>query len=89
MPYDLFISYSRRDNLDGRVSDFVVLLRDGYRTLANGDQLCVFFDSNDIKGMDDWRHRILDGIRSTRLLLVCLSPNYLESDIVLGNLTNT
>jgi hypothetical protein len=78
--YDLFISYSRRDNLDRRVSDFVVLLRDGYRTLTNGDQLRVFFDSNDIKGMDDWRHRILDGIRSTRLLLVCLSPNYLESE---------
>ncbi len=27
--YDLFISYSRRDNPDRRVSDFVALLRDG------------------------------------------------------------
>ncbi len=35
--YDLFISYSRRDNLARRVSDFVVLLRDGYRALTNGD----------------------------------------------------
>jgi hypothetical protein len=29
--------------------------------------------------MDDWRHRILHGIRSTRLLLVFLSPAYMES----------
>ena len=78
--YDLFISYSRRDNPDRRVSDFVALLQDGYRLLANGDELRVFFDTDDIKGMDDWKHRILYGIRSTRLLLVFLSPNYLESE---------
>jgi hypothetical protein len=30
--------------------------------------------------MDDWRHRILAAIHSTRLLLVCLSPNYLQSE---------
>jgi tetratricopeptide (TPR) repeat protein len=78
--YDLFISYSRRDNLDGRVSDFVTLLREGYGTLTNGGQLSIFFDIRDIKGMDDWRHRILDGIRSSRLLLVFLSPNYLKSE---------
>ena len=30
--------------------------------------------------MDDWRHRILGGIRDARLLLVCLSPSYLESE---------
>jgi hypothetical protein len=78
--YDFFISYSRRDNLDRRVSDFVALLRDDYRPLANRDELRVFFDTDDIKGMDDWEHRILDGIRSTRLLLVFLSPNYLESE---------
>jgi len=29
--YDLFISYSRRDNLDRRVSYFVALLRDSYQ----------------------------------------------------------
>ena len=30
--------------------------------------------------MDDWRHRILDAIRDTRLLLVCLSPAYLQTE---------
>ncbi|MFI5461530.1 MAG: toll/interleukin-1 receptor domain-containing protein, partial [Isosphaerales bacterium] len=33
-----------------------------------------------ILGMDDWRHRILGGLRESRLLLVCLSPAYLESE---------
>ena len=48
--------------------------------MTNGDELRVFFDTDDIKGMDDWEHHILNGIRSTRLLLVFLSPNYLESE---------
>src|SRR5260221_485027 len=30
--------------------------------------------------MDDWQQNILDAIRSSRLLLVCLSPNYLQSE---------
>jgi tetratricopeptide (TPR) repeat protein len=78
--YDVFISYSRHDSVDRRVTDFITLMRDSYRVLTNGDELRVFFDTDDIKGMDDWRHRILDGVRSTRLLLVFLSPNYLESE---------
>lgn len=30
--------------------------------------------------MDDWRHRILQGLRESRLLLAFVSPNYLESE---------
>ena len=30
--------------------------------------------------MDDWRHRILNGLRSSKILLVCLSPNYFRSE---------
>ena len=30
--------------------------------------------------MDDWRDRMLGAISDTRLLLICLSPAYLESD---------
>ena len=79
-PFDLFVSYSRRDNQRGRISDLRALLKERYRDLTRGDELRIFFDEEEIKGMDDWRHRILYGIRSTRLLLVCLSPNYLESE---------
>ena len=78
-PFDLFVSYSRRDNRQGRVSDLVSLIQEGYRTFTNGKELRVFFDTEEIHGMDDWQHRILSGIRSARLLFVCLSPNYFES----------
>jgi hypothetical protein len=78
--FNLFVSYSRRDNLQNRVSDFVDRIREDYRAATDGTELRLFFDSDNIKGMDDWRHRILGAIRSTRLLLVCLSPHFVESD---------
>ncbi len=78
-PYDLFISYSRRDNAAGRVAELVQHIAAEYRRSA-GEELRYFFDTQEIRGMDDWRHRILDGIRQARLLLVCLSPSYLESE---------
>ena len=43
------------------------------------EPLHVFFDKQDIVDMDDWRHRILRGIRTSKILLVCISPNYLQS----------
>ncbi len=39
-----------------------------------------FFDSSDIGSEADWRHRILHGLRHSKVLLVCLSPNYFASD---------
>src|SRR5438128_9339410 len=80
MPYDLFISYSRRDNTGGRISDFVAQIKADYRVFTGDRELQVFFDTEAIKGMDDWRHRILDWLKGSRLLLVCLSPAYLASE---------
>ena len=80
MPYDLFISYSRRDNVQGRITELKTRIEDDYRQFTGGQGLRVFLDTHDIKGMDDWRHRILDAIRDTRLLLVCLSPAYLQTE---------
>ncbi len=79
-PFDLFVSYSRRDNRQGRVSDLAGLIRESYRASTHGKELRVFFDTEEIHGMDDWQHRILYGVRSARLLLVCLSPSYFESE---------
>jgi len=45
-----------------------------------GRKLRVFFDQDEIKGMQDWRQRILQGLRESRLLLACLSPAYLLSE---------
>jgi hypothetical protein len=41
--------------------------------------LRIFFDTEEIKDMDDWRHRILGALRHSKILLVCLSPNYFAS----------
>ncbi|HEV7477924.1 MAG TPA: toll/interleukin-1 receptor domain-containing protein, partial [Burkholderiales bacterium] len=76
---DLFISYSRRDNEQGRVTQLVERIKAGFATIA-GRELAVFFDEHDILGMEDWRQRILHGLRESRLLLTCISPGYLASE---------
>src|SRR5208337_1263759 len=82
MSYDLFLSYSRRDNGQGRITALKERLEVDHRAFvgAGGAELRVFFDREEIRGMDDWRHRILGALRESRLLLVCLSPAYLESE---------
>ena len=78
MEYDLFISYARRDNAGGRVTELVNRIREDFAAFANRE-LNPFFDVNEIGGMEDWRHRILRGLRESRLMLACLSPAYLDS----------
>ena len=78
MPYDIFISYSRRDNAQGRVTELKERIEADYRAFA-GEELNCFFDRDDIHGMEDWRHRILDGLRQSSLLLLVLSPAYVAS----------
>ena len=78
MPYDLFISYARRDDERQRISTLVERLSRDFHLLA-GRPLNVFFDAVEIHGMEDWRHRILQALRESRLLLACISPNYLAS----------
>jgi hypothetical protein len=77
--FDLFISYSRHDNREGYISELVARVQKEYRDFTGGEDLRVFFDKDEIGGYDRQR-RTLDGIRSSRLLLVCLSPNYLKSE---------
>ena len=78
MPYDLFISYSRRDDKQGQVRALKEQIETDYRSFAKEDLRC-FFDIEEIASMDDWRHRILAGLRDSNLLLLVLSPAYLDS----------
>ncbi|MBK7381974.1 MAG: tetratricopeptide repeat protein [Flavobacteriales bacterium] len=78
----MFISYSRRDNHDGHITQLVDRIKADFARFAHRD-LVPFFDvspEDGIKGMEDWRQKILRGLRESRLLLVCLSPTYLESE---------
>jgi hypothetical protein len=78
MPYDVFISYSRRDNERGQVAALVEQIKSAYRTFA-GRELSIFFDKGEIKGMDDWRQKIQRSLRESHLFLAVLSPSYLAS----------
>ena len=79
MAYDLFISYSRRDNRDGRITELVDRIREDFPRYADRE-LNPFFDRHSIQGMEDWRQSIFQGLRESRLFLACLSPAYIESD---------
>ena len=68
MPYDLFISYSRRDNTQGRITHLVERIKTDFAPFAKRE-LVPFFDQQEITGMQDWRQRILQG-RLDRVLLV-------------------
>jgi hypothetical protein len=78
MRYDLFISYSRRDNSQARVTELVEEIGNEFVAFA-GRPLRIFFDMEEIRGMEDWRNRILLGLRESHLLLAILSPAYLHS----------
>jgi hypothetical protein len=78
MPYDLFISYSRQDNNNRQITSLKEQIENDYQTFA-GEKLNCFFDVAEIESMDDWRHRILDGLRQSGMLLLVLSPGYLSS----------
>src|SRR5260221_1500703 len=79
MPCDLFISYSRRDNERGRITKLVERIQTDFAAFA-GRSLTTYFDVTEIQGMDDWRHRVLQGLRESRLMLACVSPAYLRSE---------
>ncbi len=79
MSKDLFISYARIDNAGGRIKQLVERIEYEFNTFA-GRKLVTFFDVQDIEGMQDWRDRILLGLRESKILLVCLSPAYIMSD---------
>ena len=56
MPFDLFISYSRRDNLEGRITALKEHIEEGYREFASNELRC-FFGLADIRGSEDLRIR--------------------------------
>jgi tetratricopeptide (TPR) repeat protein len=78
MTYDLFISYARRDNERGQVVALAEQMQTSFRAFA-GRELRIFFDTQEIRGMDDWRQKIQRSLRDSHLFLAVLSPNYLTS----------
>ena len=78
MRYDIFISYSRRDNDKGQVAGLVERIAKQFEAFA-GRRLEPFFDAKEISGGEYWQDKILTGLKDSRLMLACLSPEYLKS----------
>jgi hypothetical protein len=80
--FDLFVSYAHADDRgenDQRVSALVQAIATDYQRFA-GAPLRVFFDTEEIRTMDDWEHRILRGLRRSRMMVAVLSPGYFASE---------
>jgi tetratricopeptide (TPR) repeat protein len=78
--FDLFVSYSREDEQRGQISEIVARIEKEYRDFTGGGELRVCFDKSELVDVGGCRQHTLEALRSSRLLLVCLSPNYLHSE---------
>ncbi len=76
--FDIFVSYAHRDDHDGWVEAFVDALTTEHARFTP-TPLRLFFDRDDIQAMHDWEHRILRGLRGSKIMLALLSPHYFDS----------
>jgi hypothetical protein len=60
--YDLFVSYAHADDHDGWVCALVESTKAEHATFVSAP-LAIFFDREEIRTMDDWEHRIYQGLR--------------------------
>jgi hypothetical protein len=78
LEYDLFLSYGHADNEDGWISALVAVVQQEHARFSP-QPLRIFFDRSSIRTMDDWEHRILRGLRSSKAMVALLSPAYFVS----------
>lgn len=78
--YDFFVSYARADNTTGWITRFIEALQKEQRRFTGGREFRVFFDTSDIRSLDDWRHRIQESLADSRLLVAFISPNYFAGE---------
>ena len=82
--HHLFLSYSRKDNIpkhgtgEGWITAFYRRLQAQHKAAA-GHELKIFFDTEEIDHGSDWKTRLGQGLRTSRLFLAFLSPNYMRS----------
>jgi len=77
--FDLFISYAHADNSDGWLTALVEAIRAEHAKFTS-TPLRIFFDQTEITSMSDWEHRILRGLRDSKIMLAALSPAYFQSE---------
>lgn len=77
-PYSVFISYARRDDVNGLITTMVDILRDVMK--ATGDDHRVFFDRSELSSFDLWKTNLRRGLRQSQVLVVFVSRAYFRSD---------
>jgi len=82
--YELFISYARADNSPGTgnpqwIEAFLERLNRAHRRQEASDWF-IFYDKQEIHGMEDWKKRLLDGLKQAHIMLALVSPRYLGSE---------
>ncbi len=80
--HHLFLSYARADNgpdNNGWVTAFHDRLL-AQHALYSGRKLDIFFDKTAIQEGQDWKNRIYENLRSSKLFVAFLSPAYLRSE---------
>ena len=81
--YDVFISYARKDNVpigdapEGWVSAVVRLIQEDQ--LRFGRPFRIFMDTSEITLRQDWEQRLRGALRTSKVLIVFVSPNYFAS----------
>lgn len=78
--YDLFVSYARGDNAAGWITHFIQELQEEHRRYSGGREFRIFFDTSEIRSLDDWRHRLYESLAASRLLVAFISPAYFSSE---------
>lgn len=76
MPYDVFISYSRRDSVDALA----------LAERLQAENLSVWIDQHGITGAEHWSSEIVESISNCATFLLLLSPNSIDSENVLREL---
>ncbi len=77
--FDIFISYSRADNKDASVQQFIALLQKQYKEVFSSE-LSIFFDIRDIEYGEDWERRLHTSLKNSHLMLAFASENYINSE---------
>ncbi|MGV2975773.1 TIR domain-containing protein, partial [Roseibium alexandrii] len=82
--HHLFLSYARKDNTPKGAAQtgWVTAFHDHLRLTHqhySGRPLNIFFDQTSIPSDSYWQTKILSGLKTSRLFLAFLSPNYIAS----------
>ncbi|WP_158676498.1 toll/interleukin-1 receptor domain-containing protein [Tessaracoccus sp. OH4464_COT-324] len=77
-PYSVFVSYARRDDVGGWVTELVAALRREFET-SDGQELRVFFDRSDITTPEEWKSKLSYALRQAPVMVACTSKNYFAS----------